>query len=153
MPIIEIKATRGKHLRTSCGLQLQHIQSMSFLNKWVSLRNCALKTYEYLDNVDPSMWSRSYFTDHSKSDLLVNNLSESFNSYILDARDKAIVTMIEKIRRKLMRRFQLKREGMSKLTGKICSKIQAKLDNEGLKSSNCVSIYAGNGLFKVECKH
>ena len=42
---------------------------------------------------------------------------------------------------------------MSKLTGKICSKIQAKLDNEGLKSSDCVSIYAGNGLFEVECKH
>ncbi|KAF3954355.1 hypothetical protein CMV_020285 [Castanea mollissima] len=101
----------------------------------------------------PSMWSRSYFTDYSKSDLLVNNLSESFNLYILDARDKPIVTMIEKIRRKLMRRFQLKREGMSKLTGKICPKIQAKLDNEGLKYSDYVSIYAGNGLFEVECRH
>ena len=33
------------------------------------------------------------------------------------------------------------------------SQIQAKLDNEGLKSSDCVSIYAGNGLFEVECKH
>ena len=75
------------------------------------LKKLCPKAYEYLDNVDPSMWSRSYFTDHSKSDLLVNNLSESFNSYILDARDKPIVTMIEKIRRKLMRRFQLKRKG------------------------------------------
>ena len=60
--------------------------------------------------------------------------------------------MIEKIRKKLMRRFQLKMEGMSKLTRKICPKIQAKFDNEGLKSSDCVSIYAGNGLFEVECR-
>jgi len=124
-----------------------------FLKQMGEFKKLCLKAYEYLDNVDPSMWSRSYFINHSKSDLLVNKLLESFNSYILDARDKPIVTMIEKIRKKLMRKFQLKKEGMSKLTRKICPKIQAKLDNEGLKSSDYESIYVGNGLFKVDCKH
>ena len=147
------KGHKGKALKDKLWAAAAAYTEHEFLEQMGELKKLCPKAYEYLDNVDPSMWSRSYFTDYSKRDLLVNNLSESFNSYILDARDKPIVTMIEKIRRKLMRRFQLKREGMSKLTGKICPKIQVKLDNEGLKSSNCVSIYAGNGLFEVECKH
>lgn len=50
-----------------------------------------------------------------KSDLLVNNMSESFNAYLLEAQDKPIITMIEIIRRKLMRRYQLKRDGVQKM--------------------------------------
>nr|XP_018627568.1 uncharacterized protein LOC108945800 [Nicotiana tomentosiformis] len=34
-------------------------------------------------------WPRALFKCHSKCDILLNNLCESFNRYILDARDKA----------------------------------------------------------------
>lgn len=46
---------------------------------------------------------------------MVNNMSESFNAYLLEAQDKPIITMIEIIRRKLMRRYQLKRDGVQKM--------------------------------------
>ena len=68
-------------------------------------------------------WSRSKFSTNPKSDLIVNNLSECFNSYILDARDKPILTMVDTIRRKLMRRFQVNKASIAKMSEKLCSKI------------------------------
>ncbi|KAL0362188.1 UNVERIFIED_CONTAM: hypothetical protein Scaly_1174000 [Sesamum calycinum] len=67
---------------------------------------------EWLEKVNPEHWVRAFFPVHSKSDILVNNLCESFNSYILEARDKPIISMFEWIRTKLMMRLQQKREGM-----------------------------------------
>jgi len=44
----------------------------------------------------------------------VNNLSESFNSMILRARDKPIVSMLEWIRTRLMSRLYIKRVGIER---------------------------------------
>ncbi|KAL0419922.1 UNVERIFIED_CONTAM: hypothetical protein Sradi_1405700 [Sesamum radiatum] len=46
---------------------------------------------EWLKRINPQHWARSYFPIHSKCDILVNNLCESFNNYILEARDKPII--------------------------------------------------------------
>jgi hypothetical protein len=54
--------------------------------------------FDYLNKIDPSGWSRAWFSDYPKCDLLVNNTCECFNSYILKARDKPILTMLEMIR-------------------------------------------------------
>lgn len=43
-------------------------------------------------------WTRALFRTNTKCDMLLNNLCESFNRYILDARDKAIITMLEMIK-------------------------------------------------------
>ena len=99
------------------------------------------------------MWSRAWFHTYSKSDLLVNNLSECFNTYIMKAWDKPIVTMFEMIRKKLMRRYQLKRDGMRKHDHFLCPKILQKLDAIGLESCHCLPTYAGQGLFEVEHRH
>ncbi|KAL0416603.1 UNVERIFIED_CONTAM: hypothetical protein Slati_3492200 [Sesamum latifolium] len=44
---------------------------------------------------------------------------ESFNSYILDAREQPIIDIFETIRRKLMTRIQVKREGIEKYDGVV----------------------------------
>jgi hypothetical protein len=59
--------------------------------------------FKYLEKIDPSGWSRSWFSDYPKCDLLVNNISKCFNSYILKARDKPILTMLEMIRKQLQK--------------------------------------------------
>ena len=68
------------------------------------LKKLSPPAYDYLSKIDAAMWFRSQFTKTPKSDLIVNNLSKCFNSYIMEARDKPIVTMIETIRWKLTRR-------------------------------------------------
>lgn len=87
-----------------------------------------------------------------KFDLLVNNLAEYFNSYILKACDKAIITMYETIRRKLMW-YQLKRDGMEKYDKPIYTKILERLEAAGEESCNYLSMYASQGLFEVLYRH
>ena len=92
--------------------------------------------HEYLRKIDLSVWSRSWFQTHSKSDLVVNNLCKCFNSYVLQARDKPIIYMVEMIQKKLMRRYQLKREGIGNCTGRLCPQAVEKLDSIGEEASH-----------------
>jgi hypothetical protein len=80
---------------------------------------------------------------------LQNNHCECFNSYILKARDKPNLTMLEMKMRKLMRRYQAKREGIQKLTRKITPKIAKKLEALVYESMDCVTLYAGDDMFEV----
>jgi len=50
-----------------------------------------------------------------------------------------------------MRRYQVKRDGIEKLTGKLCPKVVVKLEAIGLEAMECVATYAGDTLFEVTC--
>ena len=67
--------------------------------------------WEWMSRIPPKAWSRHAMDTNCKTDLVVNNLSEVFNKYILDVRNKLIVTMINGIKDKLLVRYQQKREG------------------------------------------
>jgi hypothetical protein len=97
-----------------------------FTARMEELKKLSEAAYNYLVKIDPSGWSRAYFNEYSRCDLLVNNICECFNSYIFKARDKPILTMLEVIRKKLLMRYQAKREGIEKLTGKLCPRIVEK---------------------------
>ena len=58
----------------------------------------------------------------------MNNLSESFNSMILEVRDKPIIAMLEWIRVRLMTRTYNKRIVIEKFTSDICPNIVQKLE-------------------------
>ncbi|KAK8698775.1 hypothetical protein V6N13_114882 [Hibiscus sabdariffa] len=71
--------------------------------------------------------------------------------YADKARDKPILTMLEIIRTKMMRRIVQRREEAEKYIGILCPRIQKKLDNQIQNSVRCRPIYAGNFLYQVEC--
>lgn len=73
--------------------------------------------FEYLDGMPAKYWSRSHFPEYIRCDALTNNISESFNSYIREARMLPIVSMCETIRSKLMSRLHVKREGSKTYVG------------------------------------
>ena len=56
------------------------------------------EAYKWLSGKLPSEWSRSHFSSFSKYDMLLKNVCEVFNSFILDARDKPIIELLETIR-------------------------------------------------------
>ncbi|KAG5591327.1 hypothetical protein H5410_041841 [Solanum commersonii] len=60
----------------------------------------------WLKEKEPIEWSKSHFSPNTKCDILLNNMCESFNSMILDARDKLIITLLEKLSYLLMARLQ-----------------------------------------------
>ncbi|RYR49592.1 hypothetical protein Ahy_A07g036110 [Arachis hypogaea] len=88
------------------------------------------EAFQYLNAIPPMYWSRSRFTYNSKVDTLVNNMSESFNSAIVDAREKPIVTILEKIRVKIMTRRAENRELAQNYLGIILPRIRIRLERK-----------------------
>lgn len=50
---------------------------------------------------NPQTWCRAYFDTHYKNIMVDNNFTESFNSWILEARHVPIIKMLEEIRLKV----------------------------------------------------
>ncbi|KAK8633758.1 hypothetical protein V6N13_014596 [Hibiscus sabdariffa] len=63
-----------------------------------------------LKSKSPKHWTKAFFGCHSKCDMVNNNICEAFNSSILEARYKSIITMLEEIRVKLITRIVDKRK-------------------------------------------
>jgi hypothetical protein len=76
---------------------------------------------------EPVHWARAFFPEGTNCESVDNNLCESFNHAIVDARFYPIISMMEKIRKKIFVRIQEQREKGEKMTGKICPGIFKKL--------------------------
>ncbi|KAL0400135.1 UNVERIFIED_CONTAM: hypothetical protein Sradi_2356800 [Sesamum radiatum] len=74
------------------------------------LADLDVRCLEWLQDKPASQWSKSHFSMYSRCDFLLNNLCESFNSCILEAREKPILTMLEWIREYVMTRMQQLRD-------------------------------------------
>jgi hypothetical protein len=85
-----------------------------------------------------------------KTDLVVNNLSEVFNRYILDVRNKPIVTMLVGIYDKQLMRFDDKREGGRSSSWEITPYYAEKLELMKLYARKCISTRADVGLWQVK---
>ena len=73
--------------------------------------------FNWTDRLNPKTWMKAFFSEFPKCDIVLNNNSEVFNSYILDAREMAVLSMLENIFYKLMHRMQRKqREAIEKWT-------------------------------------
>ncbi|KAK4394555.1 hypothetical protein Sango_1609800 [Sesamum angolense] len=105
---------------------------------------------DWLKKISPEHWARSFFPVHSKYDILVNNLCESFNNYILEARDKPIISMFEWIRTKLMSRLQQKMDGMEKYSGSICPNVKKKINKQQSQARHCFTRWCGGSEFEVD---
>ncbi|XP_047159356.1 uncharacterized protein LOC124829828 [Vigna umbellata] len=94
-------------------------------------------------------WSRSRFTTQAVCDSLDNNISEAFNSVIVLAREKPIITMLEEIRLYLMKRWVTNRSKVASMDFTICPKIKNKLMKESNLSRYWIPSWSGRKLFKV----
>ncbi|KAL4354484.1 hypothetical protein GQ457_06G021110 [Hibiscus cannabinus] len=106
---------------------LWKVARATYMKEWIDAVNemkaMSEPSFNWLQPKDPRQWSKSHFSRRCKSDILLNNLSESFNKMILESRDKPILTMIEMIRSKLMTRIVAKKEVVEKIIGTLCPKI------------------------------
>ncbi|XP_074276993.1 uncharacterized protein LOC141600649 [Silene latifolia] len=81
------------------------MEGMKFLSK---------EAHEYLRAIPAQHWSMHAFGTQAKSNMLLNNIYESFNVVIIEARDKPILTHMEWMRKYVMKRMYEKREGVKK---------------------------------------
>ena len=122
---------------------------MEFKKKMNDLKEVDPKAYEWLLNKPPTEWTKSHFRETVKCDMLLNNLCEGFNAAILGAREKPIVTLLERIRFWLMCRFRTNREAVQKWVHPIGKRILSIIEKHKLTARHCMSTNAGNGKFQV----
>ncbi|XP_071729079.1 uncharacterized protein [Rutidosis leptorrhynchoides] len=64
-----------------------------------------LDCHKYLSDIHPKHWAKSHFSGRAKSDVLLNNMCEVLNRWLVDARDKLIITCLEYVRVYLTKRI------------------------------------------------
>ncbi|XP_056683534.1 uncharacterized protein [Spinacia oleracea] len=84
-----------------------------------------------------------------KTDAITSNIAETFNGYIIQARTKHLIFMLEDIKNNLMQKLVLKRQQMEKSTSILCPRIKQKLEKEKEKAANCDVIPSTDTLFNV----
>ncbi|KAH0673933.1 hypothetical protein KY284_025020 [Solanum tuberosum] len=95
-------------------------------------------------------WCKVYFNTQVKCDSVDNNMSECFNSWILAARHKTIITMLDEIRVKMMTRIAKLREftntWMCDFSPMSLKVLQENID----RSMNCNIEFNGVDGFEVK---
>lgn len=100
---------RGKALKDQLWNCAKATSIPAYKQDMEMLKGMSVGAHDYMKKkIDPHHWCRAHFQTRYKCDILLNNLCECFNSQILEARVKGIVTMTEVIRTKLMVRVQKK---------------------------------------------
>ena len=98
-------------------------------------------------------WSRSHFSTSFKDDLLLNNLCESFNVTLVEARQKPILSMLEDIRVYLMQMMNARGSYMSKWQKLLCSNIHKILEKNKVEATSCIPTWVGELKFEINCMH
>ncbi|GAA0187348.1 hypothetical protein LIER_34636 [Lithospermum erythrorhizon] len=108
-----------------------------------------LKAFEWFGDKDPKIWSMAFFSLTPKCDVLLNNMCEVFNSFILDARDKLVITMMNMLKDLIMMRMEINREKTEKWEGTLCPKPRARLLDNIKEASSYMPIKCDKGKFQV----
>ncbi|KAH9751786.1 SWIM-type domain-containing protein [Citrus sinensis] len=103
-------------------------------------QNC----YEWLRKIPPAQWSRSGFDHHVKSDHVTNTMTESFNKWVDEVRDKPVLTILEHIRRQLMvrmlKKYQLGETWQDHLTPYARERL-----NQSSNEARRIKVFGGRG--------
>ena len=106
--------------------------------------------YDDLLKTNPKYWSRAYFKTLTHCDVVDNNISECFNSWILEARYKPIISMLDHIRVQCMERIHIKRDYMARIDTELCPRIIRKLNWSIEGSKMCTSTWDGGDKCEVK---
>ncbi|XP_074291835.1 uncharacterized protein LOC141618642 [Silene latifolia] len=99
---------------------------------------------------NPNLFCRTFISTDTKTDVIVNNMAETFNAYIIEARAKHLIYMLEDIRYSMMERLVLKKTKMQKKSGTVCPRVQERLELEKEKSAMYEVLPASDRKFQVK---
>ncbi|XP_057787606.1 uncharacterized protein LOC131004872 [Salvia miltiorrhiza] len=105
--------------------------------------------FEGFVSKDVNKFCKAFLTFTACSDMIDNNISETFNGWILNARGKHIIHMLEEIRTSLMSRQVQKLDKVKNSTDVICPEIRKKLEKLRHQSRHCIPAPALGGKFEI----
>nr|KAJ0187918.1 hypothetical protein LSAT_V11C900465570 [Lactuca sativa] len=101
------------------------------------------KACDWLKKISPKHWARAHISGRAHTDILLNNLCEVFNSKLLDARDKPIITCLKYIREYLMKRICIVQNMIDKSQGPLTPTATKLLDGVKKDASQYTCIFNG----------
>ncbi|KAG7563817.1 Zinc finger SWIM-type [Arabidopsis suecica] len=113
------------------------------------IRAYDLELYDDVMKEDPKSWSRAYYKIGSCCEDVDNNATESFNSTIVKARAKALVPMLETIRRQAMRRITKRNLKIEKWKKKLSEYASDILEEEKEDAMRCELTKGTHGKYEV----
>lgn len=99
----------------------------------------------------PQAFCKSLISITSKSDMIENNICETFNGYILKSRDKPLIEMLEAIRTHLMMRIWNISQQLSAKNDLLCKNVTKKLEKLKKLVKYCKIRPSGKGMYEVIC--
>lgn len=94
-------------------------------------------------------WTKALFTTESKCDVVDNNMCETYNGWILDARFKPIRSMLDDIRRQVMNRIKKKMMFSNTWITDIAPRPLEKLEKNKVLSHNWYVEFNGDEGFEI----
>ncbi|XP_021757464.1 uncharacterized protein LOC110722504 [Chenopodium quinoa] len=109
-------------------------------------------SYEYLVSIPPKHWCRHAFPPTAKSNMLLNNMCETFNAVIKPARDKPILTQMEWMRRYIMNRNNEKWEDAKNINSNLVPYVRHVLHRVDFVARGCVVQPSRDSTYEVQLK-
>ncbi|XP_047949499.1 uncharacterized protein LOC125195387 [Salvia hispanica] len=106
--------------------------------------------YNYLVAAAPKeKWVTAFFSEHARCDSLLNNMCETFNSKIVEAREMAIITMLEELRTKQMQRIQYRGKWIQTYDYPVPPVIKEYIEKESKHAGSWRAIFNGDDSYQV----
>ncbi|XP_027109456.1 uncharacterized protein [Coffea arabica] len=114
-----------------------------------SIKELNIEAWKYLDKISKTTWCRYTFNTRLKCDHITNNCTESFNAWIGELRGKPILTLVDRLRKKFMKKMHKRYQKGYMLTTAITPKMVDKLQRIGQVSRQCELTMAFDDVFEV----
>ena len=99
----------------------------------------------------PRFWCKPFFRTAIKCDVCHNNLYETFNSTLVQTRQKPIINMLEDIRVAMMTGITQKMKFVRRWVGNHDPLVIEKLNKNMAEAINWQVVFNGGDRYKVKC--
>ncbi|XP_071702750.1 uncharacterized protein [Rutidosis leptorrhynchoides] len=104
----------------------------------------------YLSKIPPA---RSHFSGRAKTDVLLNNMCEILNRWLVEARDKPIITFIEYVREYMMKRIVNVKKVIVKSEGQLTPGATKLFENIKDEARKFNVLWSGSDQYQVSGLH
>ncbi|KAJ9560388.1 hypothetical protein OSB04_005548 [Centaurea solstitialis] len=141
---------RGKDLKDQVWICAAAATVPEFEQAMKTLKSMSSQAYEWLKQIPLHHWSRAHFTGRSHTNFLLNNICETFNNQLVDARDKPIITCLEYIREYLMKRIGNVNMVIQKSIGPLTPTAARVLESIKKQAMHLTVIWGGGTSYQVD---
>ncbi|KAH6771697.1 hypothetical protein C2S51_010101 [Perilla frutescens var. frutescens] len=99
---------------------------------------------------EPQRFCKAFISTIPSCDMIDNNISETFNGFIVKAREKHLIDMLESIHNALMERQYRKLTEISNVNDRLCPRIRKKVEKHKYDRRDCIAHPALGGKFQVQ---